>query len=419
MSGRVILLGADGFIGRHVAIELRKRGYAPLCVARSVAALDAMGFATLRVDLQDPASHDPGFWQDSARDAVAAINAAGLLSGSPDAMRAVHEDAPRALYAALPKTAAIVLISATGIGADTAFAEHRRRGEDVARAAHVRLSVLRAGLVLGDTSYGGSSVLRGLAAMPLRIPVVGNGDQPFDPIHATDLARLAVSRIDAAGQDTPIPVGGRDRVSQADMLRALRGWMGLRAVPLLCLPIPLAGALGRIGDAMRLGPISSAALAQLRHGVLTARENRIELPGLSEFLPNRPAGTQDLWHARLYLLRPAVRLVLALLWLVSGLLGLLLPVETVMQAIGGTLPETPALILARGAGLVDLAIAGALLRGWRLRQVFVVQITVVLGYTVVIGALNPALWLDPYGALLKNLPIVMLLLVHRILEQER
>lgn len=415
----MILLGADGFIGRHIALALQARGHDLLCVARATRALEAAGLQALRADLDDPATHAPGFWKPHAAGAIAAVNAAGLLSAAPARLRAVHVSAPAALYAVLPDDAAIVLISATGIEAETAFGRARREGEQAALATGRRLSLLRPGLVLGETSHGGSSVLRGLAAMPFRVPVVGDGEQPFDPVHAADLADLVADQIADGDSRRPIPVGGADVVTQGALVRALRGWLGLRPAPLLRLPLPLARALGRVGDAMQLGPLSAAAVAQLQHGVLTPRADRIELPGFHSFAGRRPAGAQDLWHARLYLLRPLLRSVLAVLWLASGLLGLLLPLPVLTEATDAAFPNALTLLTARGFGLLDIAIALALLRGWRPLAMVRVQVAVILGYTAVLTAIHPALWLDPYGGLLKNLPILALLLVQRILEQER
>ena len=57
-------------------------------------------------------------------------------------------------------------------------------------------------------------------------------------------------------------------VTQAEMLQGLRGWLGLAVVPVLRLPVWLCRAMGRLGDAMRLGPISLTAVTQLEAGVL-------------------------------------------------------------------------------------------------------------------------------------------------------
>jgi hypothetical protein len=42
---------------------------------------------------------------------------------------------------------------------------------------------------LGETSYGGSSLARALSALPMAVPVVGDGDQVFNPMHARDLGQ--------------------------------------------------------------------------------------------------------------------------------------------------------------------------------------------------------------------------------------
>jgi uncharacterized protein YbjT (DUF2867 family)/uncharacterized membrane protein YphA (DoxX/SURF4 family) len=416
---RVLVLGADGFIGRHVIARLAAAGHAPLCVARRTAALQAQGYDTLHADLADPATHDPAFWRPHTDDAAALVNAAGLLEGSEAAFRAVHHDAPRAAYAALPDTARVVLISAIGIEADTPFARHRRAGEDIARAAGRPLTILRPGLVLGETSYGGSSLLRALAAMPLAMPVVGDGTQQVNPMHAGDLADLVLRAVEGALDGGPHETGGAERLTQAELTARLRAWMGRPPAPVLRVPLPLARAAGRLGSAMRLGPISANAVAQLEHGIASAPPPATTTRPARAFLAARPAGTQDLWHARLYLMRPLLRLVLALLWAVSGLLGLLLPAQEVLAAAGDALPGPAALALGRAGGVLDLAIAAALLAGWRPRLMAWVQLAVVAGYTAGLTLLTPALWLDPFGALLKNLPILALLLVHRVLEEER
>ncbi len=420
---RVLVLGADGFIGRHIAFELRARGWEVLASARRTGRLEAMGFEVLGADLTRPETHDPAFWAPhlEGRDLV---NAAGLLTGSEAAFEAVHVKAPRAAYGALGADRRAVLISAVGIeAARTAFARWRRAGE---RVAPGRVTILRPGLVLGDTSYGGSSLMRALAALPIRTPLIGDGAQPFDPIHAADLARLVEACLRLPVGPGPFEAGGPERVSQREMLAALRGWLGLAPVPALHLPAGLARALGRLGDAMRLGPVSATAVAQLGAGVSADGRALNEATGLRPrpfhaFLAARPAGTQDLWHARLYLLRPLLRLVLAALWLASGLLGLWLAPGTFLPLVpaAGGLPDAALVALARAGGLADLAIAAAVLRGWRPRLMAGVQAGMVAAYTLAFTALAPALWLLPLGGLLKNLPILALIAVVAVLEEER
>jgi len=118
-------------------------------------------------------------------------------------------------------------------------------------------------------------------------------------------------------------------------------------------------------------------------------------------------------------LRPVLRLTLALMWLASGLIGLLLPAESFLPYVSGLLPDTMLIAAARLTGAIDLLIALALLRAWRLKQIAWLQFAMVAGYTAGLTLINPALWLAPFGGLLKNLPILVLILIHRILEEER
>ena len=413
---KVLVLGADGFIGRHVAFALRAAGHEVLASARRISALERMGFQALKADLTQTEPHDPAFWQPHLEGA-ALVNLAGLLTGSEADFEAVHQRALRAALAAC--TGPKLHVSAIGIEADTPFARWRRVSEAEALAAGAM--ILRPGLVVADTSYGGSSALRAFAALPLVVPVIGDGTQPFNPIHASDLGAVIAELL-----ATPRPglheIGGPETLTLRALTSGLRTWLGLPAARVWQVPRWLSRASGRLGDALRLGPISTTALRQLEQGVwadaapllaqITTRPR-----GISQILAARPAGTQDLWQARLYLLKPLIRLTLALMWLASAALGIFTPLANFAPVI--PLPEPLALALARGGGLADLALGLALLRDWRPRQVALAQLALVICYTLGLSVLAPGLWLDPFGGLLKNLPVLALILVHLALAEER
>ena len=169
-------------------------------------------------------------------------------------------------------------------------------------------------------------------------------------------------------------------------------------------------------------PVTTTALTQLGtgltgDGVSFQQATGVAPRSLTTVLSDRPSSSQDLWHARLFLLRPLVRLALAVLWAVSGIVGLLANTaayESVAPFLGNAAKP-----LATAFSLVDLAIAAALVRGWRLKMMADVQLALVLTYTIGLGLIAPELWSDPFGGLLKNLPVVVLVLVHRVLEEER
>ena len=409
---KVLLLGADGFIGRHIAFYLREQGVEVTCLARNPARLARMGFATVMADLTHDATHAPAFWQPHLPPGTHLINAAGLLTGTSANFEAVHSLAPQAALQALDPQARALLISAVGVTAETPFALWRRQTE----ALFARHTILRPGLVLGDTSYGGSSMLRALAAFPIRIPVVGGGQQRFNPMHARDLAAVVLECLRTPPGAGPWDVGGPEIVTQTRLVQLYRRWLGLPAARLLHLPLPVAVALAGLGDLFRLGPISTTALRQLEHGVLSdpaplLRKIATRPRGAVAFITARPAGTQDLWQARLYLLKPLIRLSLALMWLGLGAVALLLPAADLTTNVTSG--------LTRAAGLIDLALAAALLRDIAPKPTALAQLVFVLATTLILTLLAPALWADPLGGLMKNLALLPLILTHIALIEER
>lgn len=176
--------------------------------------------------------------------------------------------------------------------------------------------------------------------------------------------------------------------------------------------------LGRLGDGVGNGPIATNSLAQMvagNAGDSAAFRDAIGFQSrtLDEALRVRPAEVQDQWHARLFLLAPLIKTILVLLWLASAWLGFAhgaAPTAELVEALG--LPHAWADPLRIGGSILDIAIAALLLGDRTARLSTAAQLLAVVGYTFVIGIAMPGLWLDPLGPLLKNLPILALILVH-------
>lgn len=257
--------------------------------------------------------------------------------------------------------------------------------------------------------------------MPFRIPVIGDGSQPFNPIHADDLAEVVLEcptkSLPGTGE-----IGGPDQITLAELTADIRNWLGLPQQPLHHLPLTAARFAGHIGDALRLGPISTTAITQLETGVLTdptalLAQIKSRLRGVKSSFATRPAGTQDLWHARLYLIILLIRLTLAALWLASGLLGLFTPSSHFTQGIA--IPPILATTAARMSALADLGIAVALIRNLAPKPTARLQLALVAACTLGLTLIAPQFWPDPYGTILKNLPVLALILTHLALTEDR
>ena len=221
---------------------------------------------------------------------------------------------------------------------------------------------------------------------------------------------------------------GPEPLTLAGYLRAWRDWLGAPTPREVHVPPALVRIAARIGEVFGGGPLGLTMQAMLERGnvgTLDAWERQrarfgIATRDLAQVLASGPAQLQDHWHARLYFVLPMLRFLMALLWIGSGLLGLLLPASTVYEMTpDGTLSTEATVLLARAGGAADLVLGALCLLGWRPRMVLGSMLLMLVAYTFGIGSLWPQHWLDPFGGLAKNLPLAAALLVLLAAESRR
>jgi hypothetical protein len=115
-----------------------------------------------------------------------------------------------------------------------------------------------------------------------------------------------------------------------------------------------------------------------------------------------------------------MRYTLALVWLVTGALSLgIYPQQEsllLLERVG--LRGDIALLVLYGAAALDLAL-GWLTLARPAPWLWKTQAALVIAYSLVIALYLPEFWLHPFGPLLKNLPILLLLwLLHQYAEKK-
>ena len=157
-------------------------------------------------------------------------------------------------------------------------------------------------------------MLRGLAGVPLLTPMIA----PDSRIQVVSVARrrrrpwrLRSGRAPAKGDLGPRASAGR--IALADIVVAIRQWLGWPPRPVIALPRMVQRLITLPADALGwLGwrsPARSTAVAQLTAGVIGDPTSWIAATGirpksLEDILAAHPAGVQERWFARLYLLKP-------------------------------------------------------------------------------------------------------------------
>lgn len=424
---RILLLGAGGFIGRHILADLLSAGHEVVGVARSTSDLAGAYPQTRFVALDLAQAIRAEVWADIVRGIDGIVNAAGLLRG-PD-MDAVHVEMPKAMHAAAAAAGVkrVVLISAISARKDvtTDYSLSKLAGEVALRSSSLDWTILRPSLVYGEGSYGGTSLMRGMAGLPFAVPLPGAGGFAFTPIHVRDLAHAVRIAVEGGLPRQALEPVGPETLSLREMLARYRAWLGFGSCRFISVPMPIMRLLGRFGDLIGDGPIATNSLAQMMAGnagdsAAFAKAIGWRPRSLEDALRDCPAQVQDRWHARLFFVAPALRAVLILMWLMSAWLGLAYgAVQTglVVDALG--LPPASAGPLRIGTGLLDIAIAAQLMFDRSAPRVALTQLVVVAGYTVVIGLALPHLWLDPLGPLLKNLPIMAAIAIYGVIGDRR
>ena len=426
---RILLVGASGFIGREVFAALVSRGHDVVPAVRRVSMAPPFSArGAIEIDLNRDTTIDAWLARLAGIDAV--VNCAGILQATRrQSIEAIHSAAPIALFDACAKAGVKRVVQVSAISATreagTAYARTKLAADDHLRKSSLEWTVVRPSLVHARGSYGGTSAFRALAALPFAVPVPGDGSQAFQPIWVDDVCEVIASALetDRLLRKTVDPVGPQ-AVSLRTILEDYRRWLGFGKANVVQVPMTFVRWVAIAGDHLG-GPVNSTALRQLTHGntgdfAAFSAACGIEARGWTEALAAHPAQAQDRWHARLYVLRPLLRLTLIALWLLSGIVGLdALREWAPLLAQEARIPLVFSYLVLGAACLLDIGFAILVASRWRPRTVALLQVAVIAIYTIVASALWPSLWTEALAPLAKNLPILVAAAVLGAIEEER
>jgi len=439
MTQRTILvLGASGLIGRFVTDDLRARGFPVVGVARSLSPAQKMSALDIELPILTlDAAALARMLGEHAVDLV--VNCLGVLQdGAGSDTGAVHRDFVARLLAAIGgsgRAIRLVHISIPGTAeADrTAFATTKREAERLIAASGIPHAILRPGFVVAPSAYGGSAMLRALAAFPVDLPEKEMAT-PFQPVAVEDIAAtiawLAAREIDDASvravswdlmQAEPLTMA-----SVIKQFRAAFGTAGWRRVAMPAFMLDLGAKTGDLASTLGwMPPMRSTAIAELRRGVTGDPSAWIAATGiapktLTDAIGRHPATIQDKWFARLFLVKALIFASLVAFWLVSGFIALFVSYRAA-AAILTAHNFPPALIdpITIGTSLMDMSI-GVLIAFRRTAAAgLVAGILASLGYMLGAAILTPDLWIEPLGALVKTGPAIVLMLVALLMLDNR
>ncbi|WP_369720033.1 SDR family oxidoreductase [Bradyrhizobium sp. LLZ17] len=439
MNQRTILvLGASGLIGRFITDDLRTRGFRVVGLARRLSPAQKMTALDLELPILSlDAATLTRLLREHAVDIV--VNCLGVLQDGPGSdTNAVHRDFVARLLKALSdsgRAIRLVHISIPGTAQDdrTAFATTKREAERLIAASRIPHAILRPGFVIAPSAYGGSAMLRAIAAFPLDLPTAEMAT-PFQPVAVEDIAATIAWLVARDIDDLSVKAVSWDLMqsepmTMAGVVKQFRCAFGTAGWPRVAMPSFMLDLGAKIGDvASSLGwmpPMRSTAIAELRRGVTGDPSTWIAATGiapktLAEAVGRHPASIQDKWFARLFLIKALIIASLVAFWLVSGFIALVVS----YRAAAGILSAhgfPPALVdpITIGTSLMDMGI-GVLIAFRRTAAIgLVAGIVASLAYMAGAAILAPDLWIEPLGALVKTGPAIVLMLVALLMLDNR
>jgi uncharacterized protein YbjT (DUF2867 family) len=222
---RVLLLGATGFIGRHVHAALQTRGVQVIGARRprggqgdSAGTWKPMLLHTMR---------EPAAWQPHLQDIDLVINCVGILRQRwGESYEDVHHRMPAALAQACALAGVrLIHTSALGLheGAKSRFLSSKLRGEQAIQASGADHCIVRPSLIDGLGGFG-ASWLRMLASWPVHFVPRGATGR-IAALQAADLgeAFAVLAHMPSFSSQREANLGGDRLFAYRHYLQVLRG----------------------------------------------------------------------------------------------------------------------------------------------------------------------------------------------------
>jgi uncharacterized protein YbjT (DUF2867 family) len=233
MAKQVLVTGASGFVGSHLAEALEMRGHSVLAMTRHPDTYAGAG-KPIFGDVYEP---------DSLRSALADVDAAYYLVHSLARQDFVEKDAEAARSFGTAAAAAGLerLIYLGGLGQEgadlSAHLRSRREVERLLGTGGTPVTVLRAAIIIGHGSISWEITRQLVAHLPAMV-VPKWATTRTQPIALSDVIRYLVEVLELeAAKGRVFEIGGPDVLSYAEMMRRVAHLHHHRRLPMLAVPL--------------------------------------------------------------------------------------------------------------------------------------------------------------------------------------
>lgn len=345
------------------------------------------------------------------------VNTVGIFrQAAEQSFDAVHVKGPQQVFAAARSAGVKRIVQLSALGADAAsslpYFASKGRAEEMVKALGIDHSVVRPSLVFAPAGAS-TRWFAQLASLPL-LALPGGGRQRIQPLHLQDLVDALVRLVEAPQVPASLDAVGPRALPLREYLGLFRDAMAAGGWTLALPRAAASGAAGLLGKLSPKLPVDADALAMLDAG------NTSDPAPFARWLGRSPRAPESFtteatalrWPSLLGWSVPAMRWTLAAMWIATGIISLWLYPRHLSLAMLAQVGLRGALADAAlwSAALLDIALGVALLSvRWR-QPAYLAQLLLVLGYTLIISVWLPGQWLHPFGPVLKNLPLLAMIL---------
>lgn len=431
---KILITGGSGFIASQIVTDLLALGETVVCCGRNEETIKSIFPRAEFVRCNFTEDIHKSDWILRLEGVDMVVNAVGILyhPNSKITWR-VHYDTPKALFDACVEVGVKRIVQISALGIDDVYVDYatsKLAAEHYLQSLPISSVILRPSLVYGRGSYGGTSLFRGLAGLPGMVVVPGGGVQKFQPIHLADLSKALIRLMNNPASDKMLVTAvGPERLPMKQILTQLRDWLGFGKGVMVKVPLFFIRLGSYLGDLMPNSSMNATTFTMMQKDNVTSEQQMIfffdnigfKPRSFSEGVFSQPSTVQDHWHARLFFLKPALQISLAFMWIFGALCAAFwYPHEkslALLEAVGVSASWQNMVLY--GACALNALIGIGLLIEFRGRMLCVFQLLLIVIYSAIVSWKLPIFWLDPFGPIVKNIPIMVSILVYMAMASDR
>jgi len=425
----ILITGANGFIGNHLVYSLKNDGHQVIACTHNTNNYKINDPLVKVIKCDFRLNITPDSWLEKLQHVDVVINTVGIIKETPtQKFKILHQDAPIALFKACELIGIKKIITISALGADaSAFSQFhisKKIADDYLKTLNLNWVIIMPSIVYGSGAKS-LTLFKTMAALPIT-PLIENGNQVVQPIHINDFC-IAVNLLVKSDQPNRVKIAfiGSEPITMKNIFILLKLWLGIDSCRFIQVPYSIMLIFSKIGKLLPQNPVSTESLKMLMQGNTADVTPFINYFGfkplnLSESLNIVPVQQADRWHIKLLILQPLLKVSIAFVWIFTGITTIFIyPIESsynLLEQIG--IKDQLAPITLFTAATMDFILGLTLLVNYRIKIIGLLQIATILCYTVLISLFLPEQWLHPFGAISKNIPLIIAIAILIVLHDK-